>query len=85
MVMAADPITTISVRASTRAELEQLKTGGQTYDDVIRAILEALEERDPWFDEMERRIDEVRSGKVKPEPIEALLARDRRSRPRSAR
>jgi predicted CopG family antitoxin len=84
MDMATDPLTTISVRASTRAELEQLKTGGQSYDDVIRAILEALEARDPWYDEMEQRIGEWRAGKVKPEPIETLRARDIRSRAREA-
>jgi hypothetical protein len=80
MTMASDPLTTISVRASTRAGLEHLKTGGQSYDDLIRAILEELEERDPWYDETERRIADWRSGKVKPEPIETLRARDLRSR-----
>ena len=78
--MAADPLTTIPIRASTRAELEILKTGGQSYDDLIRALLEELEARDPWYEEMERRIGEVRSGRVKAEPIETLLKRDKRSR-----
>ncbi|MCI4365338.1 MAG: hypothetical protein L3K10_04670 [Thermoplasmata archaeon] len=78
--MASDRLTTIPVRASTRAELEQLKTGGQSYDDLIREILEELESRDPWYDEMERRVEDWRSGKVKPEPIETLRARDLRSR-----
>lgn len=79
-VMAADPLTTIPIRASTRAELEVLKTGGQSYDDLIRALLEELEARDPWYEEMERRIGEVRSGRIKTEPIETLLKRDKRSR-----
>jgi hypothetical protein len=78
--MAADPLTTIPVRTSTRAELEVLKTGGQSYDDLIRALLEELEARDPWYEEMERRIIEVRSGKVKAVPIESLLERDKRAR-----
>lgn len=82
--MAADPLTTISVRASTRAELERLKTGGQSYDEVIRAILEELEERDPWFAEMEQRISDWKQGKVKLEPIETLLEKDQRAR-KSAR
>jgi hypothetical protein len=56
--MASNPLTTIPVRASTRAELEHLKTGGQSYDDLIRAILEELETRDPWYDERERRIND---------------------------
>jgi predicted CopG family antitoxin len=78
--MATDPLTTITVRSSTRAELEHLKTGGQSYDDLIRALLEELERRDPWFEEMEHRIDDFRSGRTKLEPIETLRARDRRSR-----
>lgn len=82
--MAADPLTTISVRASTRAELEKLKTGGQSYDEVIRAILEELEERDPWFAEMEQRISDWKQGKIKLEPIETLLEKDQRAR-KSAR
>jgi predicted CopG family antitoxin len=78
--MAADPLTTISVRESTRLELQRLKTGGQSYDEVIRNILEELEERDPWFAEMEQRISDWKNGKVKLEPIETLWEKDRRSR-----
>jgi hypothetical protein len=85
MKMASDPLTTIPVRASTRAELERLKTGGQSYDDVIRGVLEELEERDPWFEEMEKRIADWRSGKVKLEPIETLREKDQRSRRSRAR
>lgn len=83
--MATDPVTTIPVRASTRAELERLKSGGQSYDDVIRAVLEELEERDPWFDEMDRRIAELREGRVKLETVETLREADLRSRQRKAR
>ena len=83
--MAADPLTTIPVRESTRAELQRLKTGGQSYDQVIRAILEELEERDPWFGEMEQRIADWKAGKVKLEPIETLLEKDRKSRARKGR
>jgi hypothetical protein len=35
--MATDVLTTIPVRESTRAKLQRLKTGGQSYDEVIRA------------------------------------------------
>ncbi len=80
--MAADPLTTITVRESTRAELQRLKTGGQSYDAVIRAILEELEERDPWFAEMEQRINDWKQGKIKLEPIETLWEKDRKSRSR---
>jgi hypothetical protein len=83
--MAADPLTTIPVRSSTRAELEQLKTGGQSYDDLIRALLEELEARDPWYEEMERRISDWRAGRTKLEPIETLRDRDRLSRKASSR
>lgn len=82
--MAADPLTTIPVRASTRSELQRLKSGGQSYDDVIRSILEELEERDPWFQEMERRLDDIHSGKLKLEPIESLYEKDRRARSQRA-
>jgi Arc/MetJ-type ribon-helix-helix transcriptional regulator len=68
------------VRESTRAELQRLKAGGQSYDEVIRAILEELEERDPWLAEMEQRIADWKKGKVKAEPIETLLEKDRAAR-----
>lgn len=80
--MASDPLTTISVRQSTRAELERRKSGGQSYDEVIRGILEELEERDPWFAEMEQRIADWKQGKIKLEPIETLWEKDQRSRGR---
>lgn len=83
--MAADPLTTIPVRESTREELQRLKTGGQSYDEVIRTILEELEERDPWFAEMEQRILEWEQGKVKLEPIETLWDKDRKARARKPR
>ena len=83
--MASDPLTTISVRQSTRAELERLKTGGKSYDEVIRAILEELEERDPWFAEMEKRISDWREGKIKLEPIETLWEKDQLTRARKPR
>ncbi len=83
--MTSDPLTTIPVRASTRTELSRLKTGGQSYDAVIRAILEELEERDPWFQEMERRLGDIHSGKLKLEPIETLYETYRTSRTRRSR
>lgn len=79
--MAGDPLTTISVRTSTRDELQRLKSAGKSYDDVIRAILEELEESDPWFREMEQRIEDVHSGRAKLEPIETLYAKYRARRP----
>jgi hypothetical protein len=83
--MAADPLTTIPVRESTRAELQRLKSGGQSYDQVIRAILEELEERDPWFSEMEQRVADWKEGKIKLEPIETLWHKDTKGRARNSR
>src|SRR5271167_737713 len=82
--MAADPLTTIPVRESTRAELRRLKSGGQSYDEVIRAILEELEERDPWFAEMEHRVADWKEGKIKLEPIETLWDKDKKARARKS-
>ena len=80
IAMASDPLTTIPVRASTRAELQRLKSAGRSYDDVIRGILEELEEKDPWFQEMEARIEDIHSGKVRLEPIESLYAKYKAAR-----
>src|SRR5208282_92329 len=82
IAVSADTLTTIPVRASTRAELQRLKSGGQSYDDVIRAILEELEEQDPWFQEMEQRLKDIHSGKAKLEPIESLYTKYPPSRAR---
>jgi hypothetical protein len=73
--MGADPLTTIPVRESTRAELQRLKTGGQSYDAVIRAIMEEWAEQDPWFQEMEGRLADLHTGKAKLEPIETHFAK----------
>jgi predicted CopG family antitoxin len=66
--------TTISVSQETRKLLENLKTGGSTYDDVIRALLVAHPTQ-PTTAELARR---VREGK--PHPIEELIARSRKQR-----
>ncbi len=83
--MSADPLTTIPVRASTRAELQRLKSAGRSYDDVIRGIPEEPEEKDPWFQEMEARLDAVHAGKVRLEPIDTLYAKYRGSKARRGR
>jgi predicted CopG family antitoxin len=82
--MAADPLTTISVHESTRTNLQRLKSAGQSYDQVIRTILEELEERDPWFAEMEKRVVEWKAGKIKLEPIETLWDKDKKARARKS-
>ena len=83
--MAADPLTTIPVRTSTRSALQRLKSAGRSYDDVIREILDELEENDPWFQEMDARMEAVHSGKVKLEPVETLYAKYRAAKVRRGR
>jgi hypothetical protein len=64
--------TTISVSPETRRLLEGLKTGGATYDDVIRGLLIAHPVQ-LTFAELARR---VREGKT--HSIEALVERSRK-------
>jgi predicted CopG family antitoxin len=70
MTMAA---TSIAVTQETRRLLEALKSGGETYDDVIRALVATHPMRLTWA-EISRRIrDEEPEG-----PIEELVARSRK-------
>lgn len=65
--------TTIAVTQQTRRLLETLKTGGETYDDVIRSLLATHPAR-LTAAEIARRIrDEEAEG-----PIEELIAKSRR-------
>lgn len=64
--------TTITVSQETRKMLEGLKSGGATYDDVIRALMIA-HPTELTLAELSRRI---REGK--PRPIEELIERSRR-------
>lgn len=64
--------TTITVSNETRKLLEGLKTGGATYDDVIRGLL-ISHPTQLTMAELARR---VREGK--PHPIEELILRSRR-------
>ncbi len=63
--------TTITVTVETRKLLEGLKTGGATYDDVIRGLL-ISHPTELTMAELARR---VREGK--PHPIEDLIRRSR--------
>ncbi len=63
--------TTITVTVETRKLLEGLKTGGATYDDVIRGLL-ISHPTELTLAELARR---VREGK--PHPIEELIRRSR--------
>lgn len=63
--------TTITVSQETRKLLEGLKSGGATYDDVIRGLL-ASHPTELTAAELIRRI---REGK--PHPIEELVRRSR--------
>ncbi|MGI0133002.1 MAG: hypothetical protein ACREDK_07950 [Thermoplasmata archaeon] len=64
--------TTITVSQETRKLLEGLKTGGATYDDVIRGLLIMHPSQLTWV-ELSRR---VREGE--PHAIEELIAKSRR-------
>jgi len=61
--------TTITVSQGTRKLLQRLKSGGATYDDVIRGLLIAHPTQ-LTMAELSRRI---REGK--PHPIEGLIRR----------
>jgi predicted CopG family antitoxin len=63
--------TTISVSKETRQLLESLKTGGETYDDVIRGLIISHPNR-LTMAELGRRI---REGKR--HPIEELISKSR--------
>lgn len=65
--------TSIAVSQETRKLLESLKTGGETYDDVIRALVVSHPVRLTWA-EIARRIREE-----EPEgSIEELIAKSRK-------
>lgn len=64
--------TSISVSQETRKLLESLKTGGETYDDVIRGLIISHPNRLSMA-EISRRVREGR-----PHPIEELIAKSRR-------
>jgi hypothetical protein len=63
--------TTITVSTETRKLLESLKTGGSTYDEVIRGLLMAHPTQLAAA-ELARRIREGKSH-----PIEHVIARSR--------
>jgi len=60
----SDPPTTITIRSSTRQLLETMKRPGETYDALIQ---ELTEEYYPprVIAELKRRVDDIRSGRVK--------------------
>lgn len=60
----SDPPTTITIRSSTRHLLESMKRPGETYDALIQ---ELAEEYYPprVIAELKRRVDDIRSGRVK--------------------
>lgn len=64
--------TSISVSEETRRLLESLKTGGETYDEVIRGLIISHPNR-LTIAELSRRIREGQRH-----PIEELITRSRR-------
>jgi predicted CopG family antitoxin len=65
--------TSIAVSQETRKLLESLKTGGETYDDVIRALVVTYPIRLTWAEIAKRIRDEEPEG-----PIEELIAKSRK-------
>lgn len=57
----------------TRKLLESLKSGGETYDEVIRALVVTHPARLTWSEITKRIRDEEPEG-----PIEELIARSRK-------
>jgi predicted CopG family antitoxin len=70
----ADPPTTITIRTSTRRLLESMKRPGESYDDLLQ---ELAEEYYPpkLIAELKKRVSEIRAGKVKGVPAEAVYRR----------
>ncbi|HEV2166995.1 MAG TPA: hypothetical protein VGS23_08515 [Thermoplasmata archaeon] len=65
--------TSIAVSQETRKLLESLKTGGETYDDVIRALVATHPVRLTSAEIAKRIRDEEPEG-----PIEDLIAKSRK-------
>lgn len=65
--------TSIAVSRETRKLLETLKMGGETYDDVIRALVATHPHRLTWSEIAKRVRDEAPEG-----PIEDLIAKSRK-------
>jgi len=59
----ADPQTTITIRQSTRKLLESVKPTGQTYDDLLRDLVD--EHYPPeLLDELKRRMNSSPRGRM---------------------
>jgi hypothetical protein len=65
--------TSIAVSQETRRLLESLKIGGETYDDVIRALVATHPTRLTWA-EISRRVRDAEAEG----PIEELVAKSRK-------
>lgn len=63
----------IAVSQQTRKLLESLKTGGETYDDVIRALVATHPMRLTWAEIAKRIREEEPEG-----PMEELIAKSRK-------
>lgn len=60
----ADPVTSVSLRASTLRLLQEMKTGAQSWDQFFRDWLEWTEDREE-LEEARRAIAEIRAGRAK--------------------
>jgi hypothetical protein len=67
----SDPVTSVSLHASTLRLLQEMKTGAQSWDQFFRDWLEWTEEREE-LEEARRAIAEIRSGKANLTPLGAV-------------
>ena len=70
----SDPSTTITIRSSTRQLLENMKSPGETYDELLQ---ELAEEYYPprVIAELKKRVAEIRAGRVKGVPAAEMRRR----------
>lgn len=59
----ADPVTSVSLRASTLRLLQEMKTGAQSWDQFFRDWLEWTEDHEE-LEEARRAISQIRAGRA---------------------
>jgi hypothetical protein len=64
----SDPVTSVSLHASTLRLLQEMKTGAQSWDQFFRDWLEWTSEREE-LEEARRAIAEIRLGKAALTPL----------------
>lgn len=70
----ADPMTTITLRTSTRQMLENMKRPGESYDELIQELAEEYYPPRVLAD-IRRRVADVQAGRVKGVPAAEMRKR----------